>query len=111
MPPDQAGVQVSGTIGEGYRNIAKYTGAPIMVIGDLLQAGQDYAEKFLLTMKKYRIENEVAIEFFHPPPADFVRKVADSLINFNVEISPNPMTRGQKGFREIIRKRGVGGFH
>jgi B12-binding domain/radical SAM domain protein len=70
------------------RNVAKYTGAPVMVIGDLLQAGRDYAEKFLITMKKYRIKNELAIEFFHPPPADFVQKVADSLINFNVEISP-----------------------
>ena len=70
------------------RNVAKYTGAPVMVIGDLLQAGEDHAERFLLAMKKYRIENELAIEFFHPPPRDFVEKVADSLINFNVEISP-----------------------
>jgi len=59
-----------------------------MVIGDLLQAGQDYAETFLQVMKKYRIVNELALEFFHPPPAGFVQKVADSLINFNVEISP-----------------------
>jgi B12-binding domain/radical SAM domain protein len=70
------------------RNIAKYSGAPVMVIGDLLQAGEDYAGRFLQAMKKFRIENELAIEFFHPPPGDFVQKVADSLINFNVEISP-----------------------
>jgi B12-binding domain/radical SAM domain protein len=70
------------------RNVAKFTGAPVMIIGDLLQAGQDYAERFLRDMKRYRIDNELAIEFFHPPPADFVQKVADSLINFNVEISP-----------------------
>jgi B12-binding domain/radical SAM domain protein len=70
------------------RNIARYTGAPIMVIGDLLQAGEEYAGRFLQTMKKYRIKNQLAIEFFHPPPADFVRTVADSLLNFNVEISP-----------------------
>lgn len=70
------------------RNIARYTGAPVMVIGDLLQAGNEYAESFLQAMKKYRIKNGLAIEFFRPPAADFVRKVADSLINFNVEISP-----------------------
>ena len=69
-------------------DIARYTGAPVMVINDLLQAGQDHAERFLLTMKKYRIENPVGLEFFHPPSGDFIRKVADSLINFNVEISP-----------------------
>jgi B12-binding domain/radical SAM domain protein len=70
------------------RSIARYTGAPIMVIGDLLQAGTGYAESFLQAVKKYRIENELAIEFFRPPPADFVGKVAGSLLNFNVEISP-----------------------
>jgi len=70
------------------RNIARYTGAPVMIIGDLLQAGEEYAGRFLQGMKKYRIKNELAIEFFHPPAGDFVQKVADSLINFNVEISP-----------------------
>jgi len=70
------------------KNIARYTGAPVMVIGDLLQAGEEYAGRFLQDMKKYRIKNELAIEFFHPPSGDFVQKVADSLINFNVEISP-----------------------
>jgi B12-binding domain/radical SAM domain protein len=75
-------------LAQDIRNVAQYTGAPVMVINDLLQAGQDHAERFLLTMKKYRIENPVGLEFFHPPPADFVEKVSDSLINFNVEISP-----------------------
>src|SRR5512133_43974 len=70
------------------RNIARYTGAPVMVIGDLLQAGEEYAGRVLQDMKKYRIKKELAIEDFHPPAAEFVRKVADSLINFNVEISP-----------------------
>jgi len=78
------------------KHISKFTGAPIMVIGDLLQAGTNYAEGFLHSIKKYRIKNELAIEFFHPPTADFVKKVSDSLINFNVEISPeshDPLVR------------------
>ncbi|PWB63944.1 MAG: TIGR04190 family B12-binding domain/radical SAM domain protein, partial [Deltaproteobacteria bacterium] len=78
------------------RNIARVTGAPVMVIGALLQAGREYAERFLRDVKKYRIRNELAIEFFHPPPPDFVRIVADSLIHFNVEISPeshDPLVR------------------
>lgn len=70
------------------RTIARHTGAPIMVIGDLLQAGRDYAGRFLQAMKRYRVANELAIEFFHPPERDVVRQVAQSLINFNVEISP-----------------------
>ncbi|HEY6007388.1 MAG TPA: TIGR04190 family B12-binding domain/radical SAM domain protein, partial [Geobacteraceae bacterium] len=70
------------------RDIARYTGAPVMVVGDLLQAGEEYAGKFLQAMKKYRVENELAIEFFQPPAPPFVEQVADCLTNFNVEISP-----------------------
>jgi B12-binding domain/radical SAM domain protein len=69
-------------------NLAGYTGAPVMVIGDLLQAGEAYAAKFLDTMKMNPVDNELAIEFFRPPSGAFVAKVADSLTNFNVEISP-----------------------
>ena len=70
------------------RDIARYTGAPVMVVGDLLQAGEEYAGTFLQAIKKHRVENELAIEFFRPPAASFVAQVADCLANFNVEISP-----------------------
>jgi B12-binding domain/radical SAM domain protein len=81
------------------KSISRYTGAPVMVIGDLLQAGRNYADRFLLAMKKLRIKNEIAIEFFHPPTGDFVQKVSDSLTNFNVEISPESHdTRVRKAF-------------
>lgn len=70
------------------RNAARYTGAPIMVINDILQAGEEYAERFLSSVKEYRIRNQVGFEFFYPPPADFIRKIADALVKFNVEISP-----------------------
>lgn len=70
------------------KRIADITSAPVMVIGDLLQAGNRYAERFLDAMKRHRIKNEIAIEFFKPPPEEFVKKVAESIINFNVEMSP-----------------------
>lgn len=73
--------------------IAEYTSAPLMVLGDLLQAGRDYADRFLAAVKKTRIRNEVAIEFFQPPDDAFLRAVADALPNFNVEISPESHDR------------------
>jgi B12-binding domain/radical SAM domain protein len=75
-------------LAQDIRTISRYTGAPVMVIGDLLQAGRNYADRFLAAMKEQRIRNEIAIEFFHPPGGAFVEKVSDSLTNFNVEISP-----------------------
>ena len=75
-------------VAEDIRRIAEMTGAPVIVLGDLLQAGREYGERFLTAMKRNRIRNEVCIEFFSPPPADFLERVADSLSTFNIEISP-----------------------
>lgn len=70
------------------KQISEYTGAPVMVIGDILQAGEAYADDFFDALRRQRIKNEVTVEFFTPPPARFLTKVAESLDNFNVEISP-----------------------
>jgi B12-binding domain/radical SAM domain protein len=75
-------------LAEDIRKISEYTGAPVMVIGDLLQAKEDYAGRFLDAVKKYRIKNELTVEFFTPPPEHLIRKVADCIENFNVEVSP-----------------------
>ena len=70
------------------RRIADLTGAPVIVLGDLLQAGREYSNRFLDAVKKARIRNEICIEFFSPPPTDFLERAADSLSVFNVEMSP-----------------------
>ena len=68
--------------------ISEYTGAPVMVIGDILQAGEAYADDFFEALRRQQVKNEITIEFFSPPPARILSKVAESLKNFNVEISP-----------------------
>lgn len=68
--------------------ISDYTGAPVMVIGDLLQAGEEYAATFLREVKRHRIKNEVTIEFFLPPSDRFLGMAADSIENLNIEMSP-----------------------
>lgn len=70
------------------KRISEFTGAPIMVLGDVLQAGKEYSRRFLAAMRNSGIRNEIAIEFFSPPPLDFLKEVADSIHAFNVEISP-----------------------
>ncbi|MBF0560230.1 MAG: TIGR04190 family B12-binding domain/radical SAM domain protein [Nitrospirae bacterium] len=75
-------------LADDIRRISEYTGAPVMALGDLLQAGEKYATKFLETVRDYRIDNELTIEFFNPPSDEFIRKAAGCLKTFNVEISP-----------------------
>ncbi|HUI46812.1 MAG TPA: TIGR04190 family B12-binding domain/radical SAM domain protein [Nitrospirota bacterium] len=75
-------------VADDIQRIADYTGAPVIVLGDLLQAGREYTDRFLTAVKKHRIKNEICVEFFSPPPVEFLEKVADSIETFNVEISP-----------------------
>ncbi|MGA1874442.1 MAG: TIGR04190 family B12-binding domain/radical SAM domain protein [bacterium] len=62
--------------------------APIIVIGDILQAGRDYALRFLSELKRLKVRNPVAMEFFTPPSNDILERIAEAISNFNIEISP-----------------------
>lgn len=62
--------------------------APIFVLGDLLQAGRDYGERLLDALEGTAIPNQIAIEFFAPPPVDFLHRLSRILPHYNVEISP-----------------------
>ena len=69
-------------------NIADHLLAPVMVIGDIFQAGEAYGLTFLESMKKRSIPNHVAFEFFVPPKRRLLERIAESIRNFNIEISP-----------------------
>lgn len=66
----------------------KFLNAPIFIIGDVLQHGDDYASELLAEIKRLKIKNEVIIEFFDPPPREVLEAVADAIPKFNIEISP-----------------------
>ena len=63
-----------------------------------MQAGEEYAEHFLDKLKAKKIRNHVAIEFFRPPPRMILKRVAEAIPNFNIQISP-------ESHDETIRKR------
>jgi len=69
-------------------NIADHLHAPVMIIGDIFQAGEEYGFTFLQEMKKRPISNHIAFEFFVPPSRDHLKRIANSIPNFNIEISP-----------------------
>ena len=62
--------------------------APIIIIGDMMQPGRDYALRLLKELKKQKIRNPVAVEFFVPPADDILERIADAVPNFNIEMSP-----------------------
>jgi B12-binding domain/radical SAM domain protein len=69
-------------------NIADHLHAPVMIIGDIFQSGEEYGFAFLKEMKKRPINNHIAFEFFVPPSRGHLKRIAESIPNFNIEISP-----------------------
>ncbi|MCL6582817.1 MAG: TIGR04190 family B12-binding domain/radical SAM domain protein [bacterium] len=62
--------------------------APIIIIGDMMQPGREYALRLLKALKKLKIRNPVAVEFFVPPADDILERIAEAIPNFNIEMSP-----------------------
>jgi B12-binding domain/radical SAM domain protein len=75
-------------VAEDILSIAKYTNAPIFVVGDLRQAGDDYARRLLDRIRPVRPKNQVVLELFTPAPKSYFLMVAEAFPHFNFEISP-----------------------
>jgi B12-binding domain/radical SAM domain protein len=79
--------------------LARHTSGPIFIIGDLNQAGGEYARIVLDGLRRHRVRNNLILELFDGAPAEFFRRVADAAPHFNFEMSPETHD-------EEIRRRG-----
>lgn len=68
-------------------DIQRYIPGPVFVLGDILQPGEDYADTFLSAIRRQRVRNQVAMEFFCPPEPEFFEKVNAALPHYSIEIS------------------------
>lgn len=69
--------------------ISKLIRGPILLVGDLLQAGRPYADAVLDALREADLHNEIVFEFFTVPPLDFVNKIDTCVTHWSVEISPD----------------------
>ena len=67
---------------------ARYIAAPVIVLGDIMQPGIEYARKLLTALAEQGMKNHVALEFFAPPPREIFELADRSLANYNIQISP-----------------------
>jgi B12-binding domain/radical SAM domain protein len=67
------------------RRIGRFSQGPIFLLGDIRQAGDEYADRFLDAIAGYA--RSVFIELFDVTPPGFFKKVARALPNFTLEIS------------------------
>ena len=68
------------------RRLGKLSRAPIFLLGDLRQAGMDYARRFFRAVQGF--DGPVIVEFFGPVDRAYAEEVAAALPNFIVEFSP-----------------------
>ncbi|MCX5896368.1 MAG: radical SAM protein [Proteobacteria bacterium] len=73
---------------EDIKKISRYTRAPIFVVGDLRQSGDDYAQAVLKGLRGITVGNRVVIELFEPAPKSYFKMISESIPHFNLEISP-----------------------
>jgi B12-binding domain/radical SAM domain protein len=81
--------------------ISRLIRGPIFLVGDLLQAGRNYAESVLSRLRDVDVLNEVVFEFFDVPPRDFLHQIDACVRHWSMEISPesheHAVRRAQEG--------------
>jgi len=72
-------------LADDVRKIGRFSNGPVFVLGDIRQAGDEYAERFLDAIAGCK--SHVFLELFDAWPAGFFKRVARALPRFTVEIS------------------------
>lgn len=68
--------------------VTEYFKAPLFLIGDLRQAGMNWAEEVLERIRREDIDNTITYELFDAVPRDYINKLKRSTDSWTLEISP-----------------------
>ena len=69
--------------------IQDYLRAPVFVVGDLRQGGNDYAERLFKAMKEHGIKNHIILELFRPADDGFYAMADHYLDGYSMQFSPD----------------------
>ncbi len=76
------------SVASDLKQIERFSRGPIFILGDLRQAGGNYAYEVLQLLKEKRVKNQLIFELFSPAPASFLHQMSLAAPNFCLEISP-----------------------
>ena len=69
-------------------DVCRISRGPIFLVGDLLQAGEDYVRETLVHLAEARPANEIVFEVFGMPDPEYLRSIDRSVKNWSLELSP-----------------------
>ncbi|WP_423800182.1 TIGR04190 family B12-binding domain/radical SAM domain protein [Neobacillus sp. SAB-20_R2A] len=72
---------------EDIQFISRFSRAPIFILHDLRQGGQEYVEEFFSRLKKLKLKNEVVFELFQYADEEFFRLMNESVPHYSIEIT------------------------
>ena len=70
------------------RNLATITRAPIFLVGDINDGGEDYAHAVVGALARTPVGNRIIFEFFAPPPVALVDRISVTIGQWGAELSP-----------------------
>jgi len=79
---------------------ARLTKGPIALIGDLRQAGPDHAGEVLERLRRSGVQNEIIIELFTVPPAEFLQEIDRCVPHWSIEFSPESHEQAVRNAQE-----------
>ena len=72
-------------LAQDIRSIARFSKGPVFILGDLRQAGEEYADRFLRAIDGY--QGPVIVELFDGADRSFIQRVARAMPKWTLEIS------------------------
>jgi B12-binding domain/radical SAM domain protein len=82
------------------KQIARFSRGPAFILGDLRQAGDDYARELLQLISEKKVKNQLIFELFEPAPKEFLQRMGQAAPGFCLEMSPeshDPEVRKAEG--------------
>jgi B12-binding domain/radical SAM domain protein len=79
---------------------ARLTRGPIALIGDLRMAGDAHASEVLERLRDSGVRNEIIVELFGVPPAEFLREIDSCLPHWSIEFSPESHDQAVRNAQE-----------
>jgi B12-binding domain/radical SAM domain protein len=82
------------------KQIARFSNGPAFILGDVRQAGEEYANELFRLLQKNGVKNQLIFEIFTPASKDLLRQMSVCSPNFCLEISPEshgPLVRQAEG--------------
>jgi B12-binding domain/radical SAM domain protein len=85
---DHVGYRPAELVVHDVKQIARFTGAPIFLLGDPLDPGREWTEELLEGLARAKVPNHIVVELYRPVDRWFYDRLADATASFNVELSP-----------------------